>query len=78
MAAKYSLHKGETVVEHGKTSGDGQSPRRVRTEVEALHALVGPSAPWVVEYHSGEDVPQRFEGSDEAMNVADDLGSLYD
>lgn len=78
MAAKYSLHKGKTVVEQGKTSGDGQSPRRVRTEGEALHALVGPSAPWAVEYHSGEDVPQRFEGSDETMNAGDESGSLYE
>jgi len=55
MVAKYTLLKDKTVIQKGKTDSEGSSLRHVDKLDGELEVLIGGSAPWSVEYHSGLD-----------------------
>jgi type VI secretion system secreted protein VgrG len=55
LSTGYALIEGNSMVDKGRTGGDGYAARKLKDKPATLYALVGPSAAWTVEYHSGQD-----------------------
>ncbi|QDZ27658.1 type VI secretion system Vgr family protein [Noviherbaspirillum sp. UKPF54] len=73
LSAGYALIHDGTVIEKGRTTGDGFSIRHIQDRDACLAAFVGPSSPWTVEYHSGAETPSPIndEGQDISSPEAD-------
>ncbi len=67
----YVLIDAGTMVDKGRTGGDGYAARRLKDHDASTYALVGPTASWTVEYHSGDDSPPLAYNEDEDVHSSE-------
>ena len=69
VSTSYALLQGGCVVDKGRTAADGFSPRQLQDDVASIDALIGPSGPWAIDYHRGDErLPLAHDDANDATD----------